>query len=276
MADRIAAIIVWTIPLLVAVFFAWLLTDLLRHGTGQVTTAFLVSPVRDAGRAGGIGPVLVSTALILAVCIVVALPIALGTAILLAEFTPGGTPFGRIVRRSLDILAGVPSIVFGLFGNAFFSKVLGLGFSIASGGLTLACMVLPLLIRTTEEGFRTIPDDVRHGATALGLSRFSTVRRVLLPLAVPALAVGLVLSVGRAVAETAALIFTSGSVDRLPASFLDSGRSLSVHIYDLSMNVAGGEPNAWGSALVLVVLLLGINTVATGVARRWSGTETSR
>ena len=160
---------------------------------------------------------------------------------MLSELTTDKTTFGRLVRRSLDVLAGVPSIVFGLFGNAFFCKTLHLGFSILSGGLTLACMVLPILIRATEEGFRSVPADLRPGAAALGLSRTSTLFRLLLPAAVPGLTVGLVLGIGRALAETAALIFTSGYVDRMPSSLTDSGRALSIHIYDLSMNVAGGS-----------------------------------
>src|SRR5262249_39987706 len=138
-----------------------------------------------------------------------------------------------------------------------------------SGGLTLACMVLPLLIRSTEEGFRAVPYEYRLGAAALGLSRTSTLFRLLLPAAVPGLAVGLVLGIGRALAETAAMIFTSGYVDRMPESLMDSGRSLSIHIFDLSMNVSGGDPNAYASALVLVVLLLTINWTASRLADRW-------
>ena len=122
---------------------------------------------------------------------------------MLAEFTPTDSWFGGLVRRSLDVLAGVPSIVFGLFGNVFFCKVLGLGFSILSGGLTLACMVLPILIRSTEEGFRAVPNEYRLGAAALGFSRTTTLFQLLLPAAVPGLVVGLVLGIGRAIAETA-------------------------------------------------------------------------
>jgi phosphate transport system permease protein len=191
-----------------------------------------------------------------------------GTAVLLSEFAGEGL-FARLVRRSLDVLAGIPSIVFGLFGNAFFSKVLGMGFSILSGGLTLACMVLPILIRAAEEGLRSTPREYRLGAAALGISRTSTLLHLLLPAAVPGLMVGFVLGLGRAIAETAALIFTSGYVDRMPASLFDSGRALTVHIYDLSMNVPGGDRSAYGAALVLVVLLLLINSTAWALAVRW-------
>jgi phosphate transport system permease protein len=268
-ADRVATVLVWSVAVLVTAAFVWLLADVVWHGAGRISWSFLTEPPEKAGRAGGIGPIIVSTALILTVCLASSLPIGLGTAVLLAEFTPAGGVFGRLVRRSLDVLAGVPSIVFGLFGNALFCKLLGLGFSILSGGLTLACMVLPILIRSIEEGFRAVPDEYRLGAAALGLSRTATLRHLLLPAAVPGLVVGLVLGLGRAIAETAALIFTSGYVDRMPTSLRDSGRSLSIHIYDLSMNVSGGDDNAYATALVLVTLLLAINWSALWLADRW-------
>ena len=268
-ADVVATVLVWMAAVLVTAVFVWVLADVVWHGFGRISWSFLTSDPRNAGREGGIGPMLVSTGLILAVCLGVSLPIGLGTAILLAEFTPAHGIFGRLVRRSLDVLSGVPSIVFGLFGNALFCKTLGMGFSILSGGLTLACMVLPLLIRSIEEGFRAVPQDYRLGAAALGLSRTSTLIHLLLPAAVPGVVVGLVLGIGRALAETAALIFTSGYVDRMPESLWDSGRSLSIHIFDLSMNVSGGDPNAYATALVLVVLLLAINGAASWMAERW-------
>jgi len=176
---------------------------------------------------------------------------------------------GRWIRRSLDVLAGVPSIVFGLFGNAFFCVVLGMGFSILSGGLTLACMVLPILIRSAEQGLRAVPQAQRRAAAGVGLSRGAIVWRIVLPTATPAVLVGVVLGIGRALAETAALIFTSGYVDRMPRSLSDSGRALSIHIYDLAMNIPGGDGNAYASALVLVALLVVINLAASLAARRF-------
>jgi phosphate transport system permease protein len=257
------------IALFVTAVFCWILGDIFWHGVGQLSWEFLTAEPQNAGRDGGIAPILVSTGLILAVCLAVSLPLGVGTAVLLAEFTSTESVFGRLIRRSLDVLAGVPSIVFGLFGNAFFSIKLGLGFSILSGGLTLACMVLPILIRSAEEGFRAVPPEYRLGAAALGLSRTTTLGKLLLPAATPGLVVGLVLGIGRAIAETAALIFTSGYVDRMPESLLDSGRSLSIHIFDLSMNVAGGDANAYASALVLLILLLLVNGIATWTAKFW-------
>ena len=179
---------------------------------------FSTSSLSNAGSSGGIGPILVSTLLILGVALAVAVPLGLATAVLLAEFLKSQSRFGRLVGLSLDVLAGVPSIVFGLFGNAFFCVFLGLGFSILSGGLTLACMVLPILIRTAEAGLRAVPDDWRLGCAALGLSRAAALRQILLPAASSGLVAGLMLGIGRAMAETAALIFTSGYVDRMPSS----------------------------------------------------------
>lgn len=269
MRERLAGAVLWGCALLLAASFAWIVADLVVHGVGRIDAGFLTAAPRDAGRGGGIGPIVVSTLLIVLVCLAVAVPVGLGTAVLLAEFTSDHHRFGRVVRRSLDVLAGVPSIVFGLFGAAFFCKTLGLGFSILAGGLTLACMALPILIRSIEVGFRAVPDDYRRAAAALALSRTTTLLRVLLPVATPGLAVGLVLGIGRAVAETAALIFTSGYVDRMPGSLFDSGRALAVHIFDLSMNVPGGTGNAYASALVLLVLLLLINGAASALAHRW-------
>lgn len=266
---RVAGLAVWLAAGLVTAVFLWVVADMAWNGAGRLSWSFLTSAPRNAGREGGIGPILVSTALILGVCLAVSLPVGLGTAVLLAEFTQGANWFGRLVRRSLDVLAGMPSIVFGLFGNAFFCKTLGLGFSILSGGLTLACMVLPILIRSTEEGFRAVPREYRLGAAALGLSRTATLLHLLLPAAVPGLVVGLVLGVARAMAETAALIFTSGYVDRMPESLRDSGRSLSIHIYDLAMNVSGGDGMAYATALVLLGTLLALNGLAIGLAERW-------
>ncbi len=269
MLDRALTVAVWAAAALVLAVFAAVLGDLLWHGYERLSWSFLVTEPTHSGRRGGIASVLVSTVLILAVALACAVPLGVAAAVWLAEYTRAGGRLGRAVRLSLDVLAGVPSIVFGLFGNAFFSVVLGLGFSILSGGLTLACMVLPILIRTTEAGLAAVPDDWRRGAAALGMSRASILWAVLLPTAAPAIAAGLVLGIGRASAETAALVFTSGYVDRMPGALTDSGRALAVHIFDLSMNVTGGDASAYASAVVLIGLVMGANTVALFLSDRW-------
>lgn len=263
------AIVVWLVAIGVTLVLLWLVGDLLRQGAGQINWTFLTTTPERAGVEGGIAPMLVSTALILAVCMAVATPLGLGTAILLTEFGAQVGPMRRPIRLSLDILAGVPSIVFGLFGNALFSKRLGLGFSILSGGLTLACMVLPILIRSVQSGLQAVPQDYRRSAAALGLSRTAALGTLIIPAAIPGIVVGLLLGIGRAIAETAALIFTSGYVDRMPSSLMDSGRSLSIHIYDLATNIAGGEPHAYATALVLMGLLITINAGISWLAYRF-------
>ena len=146
--NALATLFVWLIALLVSGIFAWLLSEIIIHGLSGISWSFFVQSPQNAGRSGGIGPIIVSTALILMVAMATSTPLGFATAALLSEFTRPDSVFGRLVGRSLDVLAGVPSIVFGLFGNAFFCIYLGLGFSILSGGLTLACMILPILIRT--------------------------------------------------------------------------------------------------------------------------------
>ncbi|MEQ8798886.1 MAG: phosphate ABC transporter permease PstA [Salinisphaeraceae bacterium] len=266
--DRWLACGAWISAILVAAVFVWLLSDLLRQGLGELSWSFLSGPVLDAGRDGGIGPIIVSSLLILGVCLAAVIPLGLAAAIWLAEYTRREDHAGATVRRSLDVLAGVPSIVFGLFGNAFFCVFLGMGYSIAAGGLTLACMVLPLFIRATEQGLAAVPDSYRAAGAAAGLRRHTLLRVILLPAAMPGMVVGLVLGIGRALAETAALLFTSGYVTRLPDSLGDSGRALSIHIYDLSMNVSGSLDQAFSTALVLISLLLVINLAAGLVGRR--------
>ena len=266
-ADRLGAALVWGAAAVLLAAFLWIVGDIVVHGVAQVDWAFLTTPPASLGR-GGISTVLVSTLLILLVTLVVSVPLGLGTALFLAEFARGHSRAGRLVRASLDVLAGVPSIVFGLFGNAFFCVYLGMGFSILSGGLTLACMVLPILIRSVELGLRAVPDDYRMAGAALDISKTRLIATVLLPASAPGLAAGLLLGIGRAMAETAALIFTSGFVDRMPESLSDSGRSLSIHIWNLAMHVNGGEPGAYGTALVLVALLLVINATSTWVVER--------
>lgn len=269
MADRLFSGLMVGCAALVVGSLSWVLCDVVVEGLAHFSWSFLFTEPTDAGRTGGIGPILVSTLWILLIALAVSLPLGLGVAIWLSEFAPRNSRFADGTGMTLDILAGVPSIVYGLFGNAFFSIYLGLGFSLLSGGLTLACMILPVFVRTCESGLRAVNNDWRRGALALGMTKSSAIWHILLPAARPAIVAGLVLGIGRATAETAALLFTSGYVDRMPESLLDSGRALAVHIYDLSMNVTGGDGAAYASALVLVVLIITLNTVAQSLVDNW-------
>ena len=268
-SDHLLGVLVWLSAFMIAGFFLWLLADMVCQGLERLSWDFLTTEPERSGRRGGIAPILVSTLAVLTITLAVAVPLGLATAIWLSEYTRVNSRSAVTIRFSLDVLAGVPSIVYGLFGSAFFCVWLGLGYSLLAGGLTLACMVLPILIRTSEAGLAAVPDDWRQGAAALGLTRWAALRFLLLPAAAPALTAGLMLGIGRALAETAVLLFTSGYVDRMPESWLDSGRVLAVHIFDLSMNVTGGDQAAYGSALVLLALLLIVNGVAIALSDRW-------
>ncbi|GAA4425459.1 phosphate ABC transporter permease PstA [Bremerella cremea] len=274
--ESIPTAAMWSIAILITALLAWILCDIAWRGFSHVSWDFLTSEPRDAGRQGGIAPMIVSTLLILCVSLSIAFPLSLGTAIWLVEQTRQTSLGGRAIRMSLDALAAVPSIVFGLFGNAFFCVLLGMEYSILSGGLTLACMLLPILTRVTEEALRSVPTEFQHASAAAGLTKTTTLLYITLPTAGPTIAAGAVLGIGRALAETAALIFTAGYVTRMPGSVWDSGRSLSVHIYDMAMNVPGGNSQAYATALVLIVMLLIVNMTVVSLIRLGSNRISGR
>ncbi len=269
--EKLVTIFIWGVSVFLVATMVFVIFQMIGPGLYSIHWNYLLLEPENSGRAGGISSILLSTLLIVGICLLFAVPIGVGTAIWLSEFSDPTQFVGKTIRRSLDVLSGIPSIVFGLFGNALFCRYLGLGFSILSGGLTLACMVLPILIRSTEIGLSSVPVDYRISGAALGISKFSLLCNIILPVAMPGIVVGLVLGIGRAIAESAALIFTSGYVDRFPSSIMDSGRSLSVHIYDLTMNVPGGEPNAYKSIVVILVLLFILNTLTMFLADRLVG-----
>lgn len=246
--------------------------DVLRHGLGLVDWTFLTAAPTSSGRAGGIGPIIVSTAIVTGIALVVATPLAIGIAILLAEHVPPGDARGRRVRACLCTLAGVPSIVFGLVGNTLFCDWMGLGFSLLAGGLTLALMALPVIAFVAEQAISGAAERLRSGAYALGMTQTRVVMRVILPVALPGIVGGVALGFGRAIAESAALVFTSGYVDRMPGSVFDSGRTLAVHILDLAMNVPGGDPRAYATAAVLMgsmlVVVGGLSVLSRSSQRR--------
>ncbi len=249
----------------VATVLVWPLWSVVSQGCSMLSLDFLLTTPANAGRAGGIAPILVSTGLIVVIALAASLPLAFCTAVLLNECLAPGHALAVVLRGSLDALAGVPSVVFGLFGLSFFCRQLGLGYSIAAGGLTLGCMILPTLARVFTSAFEALGSQYRIAGAALGISRAAVLWHLTLPVALQALCAGVVLALARALAETAVLLFTSGYADRMPTSVADSGRSVSVHIYELATNVPGGTPAAYGSALVLL-LALGLLSVALHAA----------
>ncbi len=265
--NKLTKIFCWLSGLVISLVLISILGDIILNSLESFNLTFLYQVPMSAGRRGGIYPIIISTLLITGISTLVTVPIGTLCAIYLSRHYPSTLVFKKFIKRMIQVLSGVPSIVFGLFGNAIFCTFFGLGFSILSGALTLSCMCLPLFITSVEEGVSSIPDEVIHTTHSLGFSLYTTFKSIVLPLAIPSILSGLVLSVGRALAETAALIFTSGYVDRFPESLLDSGRALSVHIYDLAMNVPGGDQNAYKSSMVLIGLILIINSVFNIIAK---------
>jgi len=268
-------LLVWCGAAAVMLALLAIVGDVLRHGLGQVDWAFLTESPFSSGRSGGIGPIIVSTMIVTGIAVVVATPLAVGIAILLAEHLPPGDPRARRVRACLSTLAGVPSIVFGLVGNTLFCDWLGMGFSLLSGGLTLALMALPIIAFVAEQSISGAAESLRPGAYALGMTQTRVVTRVILPVALPGIVGGVALGLGRAIAESAALVFTSGYVDRMPGSLFDSGRTLAVHILDLAMNVPGGDARAYATAAVLLasmLLVVGGLTAFSHASQRRMGT----
>ena len=261
-------LLLWSAAAIIAIIPLAMIADLISHGSSHLSWQFLISEPLHGGRDGGIAPILLSTGLILLVCLSVVLPLGLACALYLTEIVNKQSHWFRYLNISLDILAGVPSIIFGLFGYLFFAQLLGLGFSILSGGLSLACMALPLFIRLSEQALRQSAASYRQAALSLNISQLGYIYRILVPSAAHGLANATIIAIGRTLAETAVLIFTAGYVTRYPSSLLDSGRALSVHIYDLAMNVSGGSAASAATALVLVALLIVINLITRLISRR--------
>jgi phosphate transport system permease protein len=221
--------------------------------------------VTDGGRAGGIGPVVVSTLLVTLLATVFALPPAVAGALLCTELLVHRPSARKLVRRSFEILVSAPSVAVGLIGWSLFGQVFGLGFSLFSGAATLAFMLAPLMALAFLNGLEAVPQALRSQSLALGLTRWDTLVHLVLPAARPALVAGVMLAVGRALAETAVLVLTSGVSTRMPHDVLDPGATLAVHVYHLAHNVPGGEPRAYAAAFALVA----INIAVQVALARW-------
>lgn len=212
-------------------------------------------------------PSLISTLIMTILSLLIAAPIGIFSAIYLVEYAGRGNKLVSLVRITTETLSGIPSIVYGLFGMLFFVTTLKFGYSLLSGGLTMAIMILPLIMRTTEEALKAVPDSYREGSFGLGAGRLRTVFRVVLPSAVPGILAGIILAIGRVVGETAALMYTAGTYTEIPSSLMDSGRTLSVHMYSLSRE--GLHINeAYATAVVLLIIVILINLLSGLVAKK--------
>ena len=240
-----------------------ILQDIVLNGLPALSWEFLTQPPLDSGRAGGIYPAIIGTLYLVAGAIAIALPLGVGAAIYLVEYTREGR-VTQLIRTGVDLLNGTPSIVFGLFGFAFIVLFLGAGVSMLAGQVTLALMVLPTVIRTTEESLKSIPMTLREGSLALGATKWQTISRVVLPPALPGILTGAILSIGRAAGETAPIMFTAVvfSSRFLPDSVFDPVMALPYHLFVLATNVPGASANKYGTALVLLMLVVGFYAIA--------------
>ncbi len=212
-------------------------------------------------------PAMVNTLFMTVLALVISIPFGVGAAIYLVEYAKKGNKLVEIVRVTAETLAGIPSIIYGLFGMLFFVTALHWGYSMLAGAMTLAIMVLPTIMRTTEEALLCVPDSFREGSFGLGAGKLRTIFKIVLPSAIPGILSGIILAIGRIVGETAALIYTSGTVAGI-AGFLDSGRTLAIHMYSLSRE--GMHTNeAYATAVVLLVIVLLINGVSSLIAKRF-------
>jgi len=261
--EKLAFGLVVTAAIIVIAILVIILQDIVVHGLPAISWDFLTKPPLDSGRAGGIFPAIVGTLYLVAGAIAIALPLGVGAAVFLIEYTREG-PITRIIRTGVDLLNGTPSIVFGLFGFAFIVLFLNVGISMIAGQITLALMVLPTVIRTTEESLKNIPHSLREGSLALGATRWQTISRVVLPPAAPGILTGAILSIGRAAGETAPIMFTAVvfSSRFLPDSVFQPVMALPYHLFILSTNVPGASVNKYGTALVLLLLVIGFYSVA--------------
>ena len=262
-SERVAFFFITAAAIIVVLILVILLQDIVLHGLPALSWEFLTQPPKDLGRAGGIFPAIVGTLYLVFGAILVAVPLGVGTAIYLIEYSKEGQ-VTRIVRTTVDLLNGTPSVVFGLFGLAFLVYFLNLGVSLLAGQITLGLMVLPTIIRATEESLKNIPQSLREGSLALGATRWQTIHRVVLPPALPGMLTGTILSIGRAAGETAPIMFTAVVFSQryLPSSLLDPVMALPYHLYILATNVPGSSTNMYGTALVLLLLVIGIYAVA--------------
>ena len=212
-------------------------------------------------------PSIINTFLMTLLSLLVCVPLGIGAAIYLTEYAKRGSKLVKLVRMTAETLSGIPSIIYGLFGSLFFVVALKMGLSLLSGALTLSIMVLPTIIRTTEEALLAVPDSYREGSFGLGAGRLRTTFKVVLPSAVTGILSGVILAVGRIVGETAALIYTAGTVAKVPDSLLDSTRTLAVHMYTISTEGLYID-QSYATAVVLLVFVLGINALSSFIAKR--------
>jgi len=263
----IAKILIWSAALFTIGVMILILFQILSDGLPILRLRFFIESPRSMGREGGIFSTIIGTVVLTFVAILFATPLGVGTAIFLREYTRD-SKVSRLIRFGTDCLAGVPSIIFGLFGFVFFVIYLNMGWSILSGGLTLAVMILPTIICTSEEAIKAIPYSFREVSYALGGTKWQTVTRAVLPNSLPGIFTGVILGVGRSIGETAAVILTAGSSLVMPTSLFSPVRTMAIHFYILAREGISMEM-AYGTGAALILLVLLVNIIANWLLNRY-------
>jgi phosphate transport system permease protein len=271
--EKIAKLGLWVSGLVVVAVLVGIIAFVVIRGIGVIDLEFLFSMPRVGGQEGGILPMIVGTLCIIVISTIVATPIGVVSGIYLTEYA-GNHPLSKVITFGADWLAGVPSIIFGLFGFAYFVVFLGWGFSILSGGIVLACMILNETIRTSQEAVKAVPASYREASYALGATKWQTVSKVVLKSAAPGILTGVILGVGRAAGETAAIMLTAGSFMALPTSLFSSVRPMSLHVYILAMEGIhpGAVARAFGTATLLILVVLIANLSSRAIMNYYTRT----
>ncbi|MDR1225840.1 MAG: phosphate ABC transporter permease PstA [Prevotellaceae bacterium] len=273
-SQKVAFLTFRLLGLLVVGILFWILGFIVYNGIGIISWEFLTTAPKEGMTAGGILPAIVGTLCLVVGSVIFAFPLGVMSGIYMVEYAKNGWVV-KLIRVMTNNLGSIPSVVFGLFGMALFVNTLGFGDSIIAGSLTLGLLVLPLIIRTTEEALKAIPSSFRTGSLALGATKLQTIRRVVLPMAFPNIITGLILSVGRISGETAPILFTVAAyfLPKLPHSIFDQVMALPYHLYVIATSgtdIEASRPIAYGTALVLIAIVLFMNTLA-GMLRRYFG-----
>ena len=265
-ANKLALGMLWGAALITVFVLGALLLYVFVNGIRVISPGFIFTWPHGVNAEGGIWPTVVATVYVTGLAMLISTPIAVLAAVYLAEYARQGRVVDTI-RFAADSLASVPSIVMGLFGFALFVEAMGLGLSMISAALALSLLMLPIIMRATEEAIRSVPKYMRWGSYGLGATKWQTVSKIVLPAAAPRIITGLVLATGRAVGETAVVLYTMGQAVNLPYTPLDSGRPMTVHLYLLAVEGIN-LPAAFGTALLLIVMILGFNLSARWILRR--------
>ena len=265
--SAILRLLVWLSAIITVAVMAFLVGFILIKGVGNLTPDLFALEYNSDN--ASLMPALINTLIITLLSLVIAVPFGIFAAIYLVEYAKKGSKLVKIIRITTETLQGIPSIIFGLFGLLFFSTALHWGYSLLAGAMTLVIMILPLIIRTTEEALMGVPDAYREASFGLGAGKLRTVFKVVLPSAIPGILSGVVLATGRIVGATAALIYTAGSVAKVPSSLMGSGRTLAVHMYVLSSEGLYMD-QAYATAVILLIFVLVLNWVSGFCAKHLS------